>query len=131
MMNLIMHLKDGTKQEYSLQDSVFAVKLNTNNVSTIEDFVASETPVFVLQICSLADLKFADKQLFYGIYSKIYSLIKTDSIVKLELLLPESDEVVFNTEMLDIKPMSVSITDELGKKNLYDNTTISINLLFQ
>jgi hypothetical protein len=79
----------------------------------------------------LADLKFADKQLFYGIYSKIYSLIKTDSIVKLELLLSETDEVVFNTEILDIKPMSVSITDELGKKNLYDNTTISINLLFQ
>ena len=130
-MNLIIYLKDGTKQEYNLQDSVFSIKMTTNNISTIEDYINPDAPIFVLQICSTMDLSFEEKQVFYKIYSKIFSLIKNNSILNFELLLPESNEIIFNTEILNIRPISVSIADELGRKNIYDNTTISINLLFQ
>lgn len=131
MMKLIISLKDGTKQEYSLEDSVFAVKLSTNNASTVEGCTNLDAPIFVLQICSLEYLSFIEKQLFYKVYTEIFSLIKKDSILKFQALLSETDEIIFDSEILNIKPISISIMDELGRKNFYDNTTISINLLFQ
>lgn len=135
-MKLNVYLKNQENIEYQFENGVFATRITTNNLSTIEgdwQSVKKEVPVFMLEVSSLINLSFAEKQIFYKFYTDMFNYIKENKIEKIIIFstTTENEEMVFDSDFLNIIPIGISIIDELGQKSIYNNTYLSINVLLQ
>lgn len=135
-MKLNVCLKNQENIEYQFENGVFATRITTNNLSTIEgdwQSVKKEAPVFMLEVSSLINLSFAEKQIFYKFYTDMFNYIKENQIEKIIIFstTTENEEMVFDSNFLNVIPIGISIIDELGQQSIYNNTYLSINVLLQ
>lgn len=135
-MKLNVCLKNQENIEYQFENGVFATRITTNNLSTIEgdwQSVKKEVPVFMLEVSSLINLSFAEKQIFYKFYTDMFNYIKENQIEKIIIFstTTENEEMVFDSNFLNVIPIGISIIDELGQQSIYNNTYLSINVLLQ
>lgn len=135
-MKLNVCLKNQENIEYQFENGVFATRITTNNLSTIEgdwQSVKKEVPVFMLEISSLINLSFAEKQIFYKFYTDMFNYIKENQIEKIIIFstTTENEEMVFDSDFLNVIPIGISIIDELGQQSIYNNTYLSVNVLLQ
>ena len=135
-MKLNVCLKNQENIEYQFENGVFATRITTNNLSTIEgdwQSVKKEVPVFMLEVSSLINLSFAEKQIFYKFYTDMFNYIKENQIDKIIIFstTTENEEMVFDSDFLNVIPIGISIIDELGQQSIYNNTYLSVNVLLQ
>lgn len=85
----------------------------------------------MLEVCSLINLSFAEKQIFYKFYTDMFNYIKENQIEKIIIFstTTENEEMVFDSDFLNITPIGISIIDDLGQQSIYNNTYLSINVL--